>query len=323
MVQGDEAFKLILAGESVFTKTEVNSTEGKKPDAKKEIILIGRVIDQKFEFMAVNDWDITSVLGNFGYPDTDDLGRTSGLMLNYILTGTKGSLAIELKNWLFTEELGEIDGYTQQNVEEEAILRIVSRHFLDDRGNRWLVLGVSGNKRVQEAAFHSWAQKLFHTLNPKTQYRENAARDGLETYLEGYIGLGGKYSILESTHVDIKITGETLAVPTVGTIDRSRFTVSSSLDINLHGQRRDYPFLYASLFGEYSLLMNGEHESLIGANAGVGFIIKNIYYQTNVFVMRWDTDLDRRYEGGPSWTTGVSLSLKFVNKPSKIDFVFN
>lgn len=323
MLQDEEAFSWIFSDEFNFVTERSFGMNVGPSNGTREYILIGRIVDQKIEFMAINDWDITGQLERVGYPDTDDNGRTSGLMLNYSITGTKGSLAIELRNWLFSEALEPIDGNDRQQVEEEASLRITSRQFLDPQGNAWVVVGFSANKRVQEAAFHTMVQQAFHKLNHNSSPTISVPRNGEDYFIEGIIGVGGKYSILESSHVDILLKGEALLIPTMGNQDRNRLSLTSSLDLNLHGVRREYPFLYASLFGEYSFLTNGEKETIFGAKVGAGIIRKNIYYQANLFVIRWDSELDRRYEAGASWTTGVSLSVTFVNRSKKVDYEFN
>jgi hypothetical protein len=289
----------------------------------KRIYYLGKIKDQKVEFMAINDWDITGVLERVGYPYTDDFGRTSGLMLNYVLNGENGSLTVQLENWLFSEELERINDQKRQHVEEEATIQITSRRFTDPKGNSWVIMGISGNQRIEKAGLHSWVQEAFHTLNPKSNQREAVARDGGELFLEGIIGLGGEFSILEKPHVDIKLRGEALLIPTLGYSDRNRITVTSSLDANVYGKTRDYPLFFASLFGEYSLLINGQEESTIGGKVGIGGIYKNVYLQANLFVVRWNTDLDQKYERGASWTTGLSIGATFLGPREKKEFEFN
>ena len=315
---GDEAINYITE-----TSFKLLATKSAEATPEKRYAFIGRVIDQKAEFMAVNDWDITSVLERLGYPDTDDFGRTSGLMLNYRVNGTKGSLTVELINWLFSEELEKINDVKRQHVEEEATLRVTSRQFLDSKGNKWIILGVAANHRIQKENVHSWIQGAFHTLNPSSSQRENVARDGREIFLEGLIGAGGQYSIIDRPHVDIKITGEGILVPTLGTIDRSRIMLSSSLDANFYLRHKDYPLFFTSIFANYSFLTNGEIESMVGAKAGLGILHRNIYWQASLFVIRWDSAIDRRYEGAASWTTGLALSATFVSKQPKPEYIFN
>lgn len=316
-LRGSESFDFIFNSDLKF-KTQESAKE-----KDKRFIFIGEIKDTKVELKAINDWDITGALEPLGYPDTDDMGRTSGLMLNYIINGTDGSLSVELEDWLFSEELGEINDIKQQNVEEEATLRITSRKFLDPQGKTWLVVGFSANHRIQKAAAHSWIQDAFHKLNSKTSDRNNIPRDGNEIYLEGIIGLGGEYSILEKPHVDIKLKGEALLLPTAGTMDRSKISFSSSLDANFYGKHRDYPILYASVFGKYSFLTDKTEESVIGAKVGLGAVYKRVYFQVSLFVIRWDEDLDRRYEGGASWTTGVALSTSMIKRTTNPEFEFN
>lgn len=319
VLSGDEAIQFVID-----TPLKLMTTQSsKKEEEEKRYAFIGKVIDQKVEFTAINDWDITNVLKHLGYPHTDDFGRTSGLMLNYRVNGTEGNINIELINWLFSEKLETINNVRRQNVEEEATLRITSRQFLDSKGDRWIILGVAANHRIQEPNVHSWIQEAFHTLNPMNGYRENVSRDGREIFLEGIIGAGGQFSIIDKPHVDIKITGEGVLIPTIGTIDRSRITLSTSLDSNFYLKHKEYPLFFASFFASYSFLTNGGQESMVGSKAGVGVICRNVYLQASLFVIRWDTALDRRYEGGASWTTGVSISATFISKKPKPDYIFN
>ncbi len=317
-ISGKLAHELIFSNDFNFLRGQ-EETESKV----KRIYYLGKIIDQKVEFMVINDWDITGVLERVGYPDTDDFGRTSGLMLNYVLNGENGSLTVQLENWLFSEELERINDQKRQHVEEEATIQITSRKFMDPKGNSWVVMGVSGNQRIEKAGLHSWVQEAFHTLNPKSSQRVAVARDGGELFLEGIIGLGGEFSILEKPHVDIKLRGEALLTPTLGYSDRNRITVTSALDVNIYGKKRDYPLFFASLFGEYSLLVNGQEESTVGGKIGIGGIYKNVYLQANLFVVRWDTDLDKKYERGGSWTTGVSIGATFLAPREKKEFEFN
>jgi hypothetical protein len=314
----DEAFQFVID-----TPLQLMTPQILDKNDEKKYAFIGRVIDQKVEFMVINDWDITSVLKHLGYPRTDDFGRTSGLMLNYNVNGTEGNLNVELINWLFSERLETVGKVRRQNVEEEATLRITSRQFLDPKGDRWIILGVSANHRIQEPNVHSWIQGAFHTLNPMTGYRENVSRGGREIFLEGIIGAGGQFSIIDKPHVDIKITGEGVLVPTVGTMDRSRITLSSSLDANYYLKQKEYPLFFASFFASYSYLANGEMESMIGAKTGLGVVYRNVYLQASLFVIRWDSALDRRYEGSASWTTGIAISATLINKKPNPDYVFN
>jgi hypothetical protein len=316
-IVGEEALNYILINNFQYLQKQKFSTRDLR------YYFIGRIIDQKFEITAVNDWDITGQLGALGYPKTDDFGRTSGIMLSYLAKGEEGNIKIELEDWLFTEKISETVDVISQNVEEQETLRIASRKFLDVNGNQWFVLGFAANHRIQQESFHSFIQNAFHSLNSNTRGRDNRVGDGEDLFLEGLIGLGGQYSVLEKSHVDLKISGELLLIPSVGTINRSRVNVSGSVDFNVYGNSKDYPIFAASLFGNYSLLTDGGQESVVGLKVGVGAIIKRVYLRADLFVMRYDQDLDRRYEHAESWTTGVSISMTLAKKPIKDEYVFN
>jgi hypothetical protein len=288
-------------------------------------LFLGEIISNKVEFRHINDWDITSGLAPMllGYPKTDDQGRTSGLGLFYDLRGTSGSLSIELENFLFSRKIPRQDRIMGQEIEEDSSLRVVSRQFLDESGKKWILLGVSAGHRTQTAGVHSFIQSAFHTLNPGTSDREYLDRDQTTLSLQGIIGIGGKYSLIDTKHVDLIFGGEAFISPTLGLNERSSFTVRSSVDLNVSGYYEEYPILSLGLFGEYSFLINGTKESVLGGKVSLGKVFRNVYYQASLFVVKWDRDLDRAYEGGASWTTGLSLSATFINRRPKIEYVFN
>jgi hypothetical protein len=318
-LKGEEAIDYLSSNSFSVSSFQSN----RNPDHK-NYFFIGRIINQKIEFMVVNDHDFLTgaQLRYLGYPDTDDFGRTSGLMLNYILNHENGSLTVSLEDWLFAKQIDRKDSM-RQHVEEVATLRIASRQFLDDSGNTWVVLGVSVNERTQSPSFHSWLQNLVHTIDKGSDPRIYIARDGHQIYLEALLGVGGKYSIIKNRHIDISINGEVILTPSLGLADRSRISANSSIDFTYFGKDQEYPRFFASFFGQYSLLANGERESKVGGKIGVGGVYRNVYLQLNVFIIRWDEDLDKRYEGGASWTTGLSVTATFTDRKNKPDYEFN
>ncbi len=305
-----------------FKKTNDLPVEDTSP---RRFIFLGEIINNRVELRHINDWDITSGLAPMlvGYPETDDQGRTSGLNASYEIRGTNGSLAIELENFLFSRKVSSSGHVTSQEIEEDSSLRIVSRHFVDEAGKKWILMGVSAGHRTQSAGIHSFIQAAFHTLNPKTSDREILNWDQTNLFVQGLLGIGGKYSLLDTKYVDLVITGEAFVSPTVGLSERSSFTTRSSIDLNISGSYEDYPLLSIGLFGEYSFLLNGSQESVIGGKVSIGKVFRSIYYQASLYIIKWDRDLDRVYEGGSSWTTGVSVSATFINKRPKVDYVLN
>lgn len=305
----------------------VSNDDSIAPDNKKprRFLFLGEIISNRVEFRHINDWDLTSGIAPMllGYPKTDDQGRTSGLNFSYEARGTQGSLSIELENFLFSRKVTSQGHLTSQEIEEDSSLRVVSRQFLDHSGKKWILLGISAGHRTQAAGIHSFIQSAFHTLNPKTSDREYLDRDESHLFLQGIIGVGGKYSILDTKHVDLVIGGEAFVNPTVGFSERSSFTVRSTIDLNFSGSYQDYPLLSIGLFGEYSFLLNGTQESVVGGKISIGKVYRSIYYQASLFVVKWDRDLDRVYEGGASWTTGISISATFINKRPKVEYAIN
>ncbi len=319
-IKGLEAINIILGKEFDFS---YQNGSHYLPGEKRTIFL-GKIVDQKVDLIAINDHDILTgtQLRRFGYPKTDDFGRTTGIILSYTANGTEGNLTLDLENWLFAEQIDPEDTM-RQNIEEVATIRVTSRQFLDDKGDRWLVLGVSYNERTQNPSLHSWIQKTVHNIDKTSSPRIYVPRQGHEIYVEGIFGVGGKYSILKNKKVDVSITAEGVVIPNIGMSERSRFTLSSSLDFNYYGKNPDYPVFSASLFGNYSLLANGTHESKLGGRLSFGHIYKNMYLTANLFVMRWDEDLDRRYEKEASWTTGILLSGTLLSPSRRRDYEFN
>lgn len=323
ILKNKEAFEHILR--STVELESKNGEELSENTRPRRFLFLGEIISNKVEFRHINDWDLTSGLAPIlvGYPKTDDQGRTSGLGLFYDLRGSSGSLSIELENFLFSRKISSQDRLIGQEIEEDSSLRVVSRQFLDESGKKWILLGVSAGHRTQTAGVHSFIQSAFHTLNPATSGREYLDRDQTTLSLQGIIGIGGKYSLIDTKHVDLIFGGEAFINPTLGLNERSSFTVRSSVDLNVSGDYEQYPILSLGLFGEYSFLINGTKESVLGGKVSFGKVFRNVYYQASLFVVKWDRDLDRAYEGGASWTTGLSVSATFINRKPKVSYVFN
>jgi hypothetical protein len=281
-------------------------------------LYLGRIVEERIELLHVNDWNLLGSLGTAaGFPKTDDQGRTSAVLHTRTRTGTEGDLTVQIENWLFTEKLAKTPAGILQQVEEENTLRIASRQFLDHEGNRWLVVGVAGTSRSQREGVGSWLQEQFHKLNSSNNPRVNIPRDGAESFLQGLIGLGSKYSIIETPHVDLILSGQGLLAPTFGELSQNSVNVRSALDLNVYGRTRKIPVLRIGLFSELRIRADGSTETVLGGRATLVTMIRRIQFETGLYVIRWDGELDRRYEGGASWTTGLMLAM--TRAPSRVE----
>ena len=290
----------------------------------KHFFYLGKIVNERVELMHVNDYNLLGSLGEkLGYPHTDDFGRTSGFIFTYAKNGTAGNLTIQLENWLFNEKLPPVNGIDQQNVEEESTLRVVSRHFLDEKGDKWVVVGIAATDRIQQAAIGTWIQENFHKLNSHSHPRNSVSRDGVENYVQGLFGIGGKYSLIDTPHVDLVLTGEGLLEPTVGQFSENNITVKSALDLNIYGKTKELPIFQLGLFAEYKLKANGQLETVFGGKVTVAMIINRTQLQAGLFVEQWDGELDRRYERAASWTMGIMLSVSILPKKNIVEYEFN
>jgi hypothetical protein len=292
-------------------------------DAPSGFFYLGRVLKDRVEFLHFNDWNLAGPIGTaLGYPKTDDFGRTSGFVLTYTRTGEKGSLTVQLENWLFSQRLPSVGGVQHQNVEEEYSLRLASRHFLDDEGNKWVLVGIAGTSRTQRAGLGAWIQENFHRTMGAGSFRVNEPRDGGENFVQGLFGVGGNYSILETPHVDVTISGEGLLSPAMGVLSQSSVSVKPSIDVDFYGSSKELPFLRIGLFSDLRLRSNGRFENSIGGKATVAFLLRRYQLEAGLFIVRWNGELDRRYEGGASWTSGIMLSItgRSERAPSEYEF---
>jgi hypothetical protein len=89
-----------LLNEDFRTDTTIMS----KPQQSRRIIFLGKIKRSTLTIAHYNDLDLTGIVEILGYPDDDDLGRTAGLVINYLLVGESGSLEVNLENWLFTQD---------------------------------------------------------------------------------------------------------------------------------------------------------------------------------------------------------------------------
>jgi hypothetical protein len=299
-----------------------------RPSERETVYIVGKVRGDKIEIAHFNDIDMTGIARRLGYPANDDFGRTSSLLFSHTTYQENGSLSVEFENWLFTEMVGSEDD-RKQHIEDDTTFRVASRQFLDNEGNKWIVLGASYHARSQSENFGSWLQTSFHTLShttffPEQGERMNIERDGRSEYLSGILGVGAKYSIFENDRVDLVLSGEVLLRPAVGNVDRSNITVKSVLDLNVYRRNHDLPVFQPSLFFEGSALADGSFESKTGLKLTMGAYIKSVLLQLNIFVARFQSDLDERYQKGASWNTGIAITVNTpASRPHKIDFAFN
>jgi hypothetical protein len=320
-LKGEEAYAALFVSD-----IHAGSTAPQSADASKDIdYYVGKVTGQKVELIHVNDFNALGALGTaIGYPDTDDEGRTSAFILRRQIEGTKGSVTVELENWLFSKELYRNDkGETFQNVEEESTLRIASRQFLDESGQKWIVIGISGTTRQQREGLGSWIQENFHKLNSSPRPKYNVDREGDDFYAQAILGLGGKYSILDSEHVDLVISGEVLLNPTIGLVGENSIKINSAIDLYIYRSNDDLPVVTLGAFANYNFKANGDIDTSIGGKLAVAHQFKKVRVEIALFIIKWESELDRTYEGGASWTSGLMLSAAFGPKKTDKDYEFN
>ena len=323
-LMNSEAMAAVLAEGLKFAPTQSNVSANST--GKRTLFFLGELKGQEIELHHFND---INMLGDFsnrlGYPDTNDLGRTSGLTLSYRAEGTEGSITVELENWLFSQEIERnAEDRRQQITEEESTLRIVGRKFLDENGKAWVLMGVSGTFRSQDdGTVANLIQSSFHALNTSNSNRLNVARDGEELFVQGILGIGGKYSIFEHRHVDLTVKGEALLQPTIGMSERNNITVRSAIDLNFYARNRELPIVTLGVFGEASYFTDGNFESVVGAELSIGAVYRNIYWRASMYCVRWDKEMDQRYEGEESWNFGIGISANFLSRRAPESFEFN
>lgn len=76
------------------------------------------------------------------------------------------------------------------------------------------------------------------------------------------------------------------------------------------------------MVNELRLRSNGWFENSTGGKVTVGFLLRRYQLEGGVFVVRWDGELDRRYEGGASWTTGIMLSVARRSDRAPVEYEF-
>lgn len=320
----EEKLKGSAAFDSLTYKSEAQEKNTESDNPRKTIYYIGKIVDEKTELVHINDWNLLGSLGtSLGYPETDDEGRTSGTSITHTAEGAHGSLSVEVENWLFSEQTEEVDNVRYHNVEEETSVRVVSKHFLDEKGDKWVIVGVSATRTVQKEDIGAWLQENFHKLNPSSSKDVNLDRDGVENYVQGLFGVGGEYSIVDTDHVDLVISGEGILAPSIGIFSESSIIVKSALDLNVYGKNKELPVLQIGVFAELALKASGQIETKIGAKVTVAKTFKRVRLEVGLFVIRWEGELDKRYEGGESWTTGILISATINPRKKIVNYAFN
>ena len=242
----------------------------------KNFFYLGKIVNDKIELLHINDWNLTGPIGSaMGMPRTDDFGRTSGFVLTLNRTGEKGSLSVQYENWLFTERLPDIGRMRRQILEEENTLRVVSRHFIDEKGSKWVLIGVSGTYRSQKEGLGALIQDYFHSLSGNRHYQD-VERNGSDLFFNGLFGVGGKYSIIDKPYMDLVVSGESFVSPAVGRFSQSNVTVKPSMDLSFYAQDKSLPTFRIGLFSEVRTRINGDIETTIGGKITAGVIIKKI-----------------------------------------------
>ena len=95
-----------------------------------------------------------------------------------------------------------------------------------------------------------------------------------------------------------------------------------SIDVDFYGRSKEMPLLRIGLFSELRLRSNGWFENSIGGKVTVGFLLRRYQLEAGVFVVRWDGELDRRYEGGASWTTGIMFAVARRSDRAPVEYEF-
>ena len=287
-------------------------------DGIKSFFYLGKIVNDKIELLHINDWNLTGPIGSaMGFPRTDDSGRTSGFVLTLSRTGENGSLSIQYENWLFTERLPDLGKKWRQVLEEENTLRVVSRHFLDEKGNKWVLIGVSGTYRSQREGLGALIQNYFHQLS-SNRVQLNVERNGSDLFFQGMFGAGGKYSIIDKPYMDLVISGESYVAPSAGNFSQSNITVKPSMDLSFYAQDKSLPTFRIGLFSEIRTRANGQIDTVFGGRITAGVIIKKVQIEAGLYVVRWDGEMDRRYEHGASWTTGIIVMVSHAPDPKKV-----
>jgi hypothetical protein len=276
----------------------------------RRVILLGKISRGTLSIAHFNDIDLTGISRYLGYPNDDDLGRTAGLVINYLLEGENGSLEFNLENWLFSIANGIED---EQTIEERSVVSIRSRRFTGNDNQSYMIIGLEFSNEVQSRFIMSFVQNFVHEITPST-HRPIINRSGNNFYVNPIFGVGGSYNILEHENINIYVTGELEAQASSRFLERSNVRLRSSLTTSLPvNSDHVTPLIRLRMFMEYAQFVNGEHESTFGLQLFFGINIGEVFFELGLSVYQFASRLDRLYEGEASYNT--ALVFRFSRRP--------
>lgn len=285
--------------------------------------VIGRVVGDSVEIAHYNDLDLTGgALNLIGVPRDNDLGRTAGVSFRFRLQGTSGSISVDIFNWLFSRELRPKSDI--QYVEEETTVAIRSRLFRDGKDNQYIIIGFSFTNRVQKPFVTGFLQQWIHSAGAG-RHRDDIHRDGSDNFLNGIIGVGGRFDILKYRHIALYFTGEAELSASTDFKHESGFTVRAAAHLDVGGWPAgiENPILSVQMFIERTMFLDSSVDQNVGVELMIGMAIRRYFMQAGFFVARMNEGLDREYEGGHSWTTGILLRATHRSVPEPPpDYVF-
>lgn len=283
-----------------------------KPRGRR-FFFLGKIIKGELYIAHFNDLDLTGIAGLLGYPDDDDLGRTAGLVINYLMQGSDGSLEFNLENWLFSRETNNPDVEDEQVIHERSVVSIRSRRFTDNNSNRYIIMGLEFGYDVQKPFIMSFVQKFVHDITPSRD-RPIVGRDERSFMLTPIFGVGQRFDVVDNERINIYATGEIEAQASTAFFERSAIRARVRSGISVAGwQGIEPPLVKLSLLMEYAHFLDGGSESRIGLELSFGFRIGNSYIQPGIAVTRWTSRLDSDYEGDASWNTAIFIRISFLN----------
>jgi hypothetical protein len=281
----------------------------------RRVILFGKIIKGTLTIAHFNDLDMTGIAGLLGYPNDDDLGRTAGLVINYLLEGERGSFELNLENWLFSKPTNNSNVDDEQIFTERSVVSIRSRRFTGNDRNQYVILGLEFGNEVQSGFIMSFVQKFIHEITP-SRTRPFINRNGSQFFLNPIFGIGRRFDILENEQINIFVSGELEAQPSSDFFERSNVRVRTSLNSSIAGwSDHDSPLIRLKLFMEFAQFVNGDHETTVGVQMFIGLNLGKIYFELGINVFRFDSALDQAYEGDASWNTAIFF--RFTKRPNR------
>jgi hypothetical protein len=294
----------------------VTPTVMPKPQHRpRRVILLGRIERGTISIAHFNDLDLTGVAGLLGYPDDDDLGRTAGLVINYLLEGERGSFEINLENWLFSQDTNNPDVDDEQTFSERSVVSIRSRRFTGNNQNQYVIMGLEFGAEVQKPFIMTFVQKFVHEITP-SRTRPFIDRDHSDYFLNPIFGIGRNLDILQHEQINIFVNGELEAQASSDFFERSNVRVRASLNTSIAGwSDHDTPLIRLKLFLEHARYIDGEYETTAGLQMFIGINLGKVFFELGINVFYFDSELDRQYEGGGSWNT--ALFFRFTFRPDR------